>query len=176
MTEVSMADCVGLWRRVLLVEADGTRDTSTNIVWLQGISFYVDSRGFAGTLAQHADVFEWSRAIDVLPPEPTPDAGSMRWEGSTLIETGVHADYVEHWVRDPGGTSPCWAVALSDGESSAQLMRVGQLFGWADDAGVVVGDVEGPEWSSLAVEFEDQQFRANGIVWNVTDTEGNVEL
>ena len=39
-----------------------------------------DTRGFAGRLSQHGDVFEWQRHIDIEPPGPFPDAGRMRWE------------------------------------------------------------------------------------------------
>ncbi len=60
-----IADCTGLWRRTLLVEADGSRDTGTNVQWLQGISMFVDLRGpggegFAGLLSRRDDVFEWA--------------------------------------------------------------------------------------------------------------------
>ena len=72
------------------------------MAWLQGITAYVDTRGFAGRLSQHGDVFEWQRLIDIEPPGPFPDAGRMRWEARVLIEVGVHEDYVEHWVRQDG--------------------------------------------------------------------------
>ncbi|MDT5014507.1 MAG: hypothetical protein QOD39_667, partial [Mycobacterium sp.] len=55
MITVSMADCAGLWRRTLLIEADGSRDSGTGVLWLQGLTTYVDSRGFAGRLDQNED-------------------------------------------------------------------------------------------------------------------------
>ena len=42
---VLMAECSGLWRRTLLIDSDGSRDKSTNVAWLQGITAYVDTRG-----------------------------------------------------------------------------------------------------------------------------------
>ena len=97
-----IAECTGLWRRTLLIDADGSRDTGGDVRWLQGITAYVDSRGFAGPLHQRGNVFEWHRDVDLEPPGPFPDAGAMHWDGDVLVETGVHEDYVEHWVRDAG--------------------------------------------------------------------------
>jgi hypothetical protein len=91
---VLMTECSGLWRRTLLIAADGSRDTGTEVAWLQGSTGYVDTRGFAGRLSQHGDVFEWQRLIDIEPPGPFPDAGQMHWEEGTLIEVGVHENYV----------------------------------------------------------------------------------
>jgi hypothetical protein len=96
MTSVLMTECSGLWRRTVLIDSDGSRDTSAGVAWLQGITAYADTRGFAGRLSQHDDVFEWQRLIDIQPPGPFPDAGRMRWEAGELIEVGVHEDYVEH--------------------------------------------------------------------------------
>jgi 2OG-Fe(II) oxygenase superfamily len=95
MSSVPMAECSGLWRRTLLINADGSRDTGTDVAWLQGITAYVDTRGFAGRLSQHNDVFTWQRLIDIEPPGPFPDAGRMRWEAGALIEVGIgaHTDY-----------------------------------------------------------------------------------
>ena len=108
-----MADCAGLWRRTLLVGADGSRDTGGDVRWLQGITAYVDSRGFAGPLHQHDNVFEWHRDVDLEPPGPFPDAGAMHWDGDVLVETGVHEDYSEHWVRDVGPATPCGGLPAS---------------------------------------------------------------
>jgi hypothetical protein len=145
-----MAECVGSWRRTLLVNPDGSRDT-TDVRWLQGITAFVDSRGFAGWLSQRGDVFEWSHLVDVRPGEVEPDAAVMRWEGDTLIEIGVHADYVEHWEKDLSvALSPCWALTLCAAEGSdALLLRVGKQFGWVRrDAQVEVsmGGIDGAEW------------------------------
>lgn len=145
------AECVGSWRRTLLVNPDGSRDT-TDVRWLQGITAFVDSRGFAGWLSQRGDLFEWSHFVDVQPGVAEPDAAVMRWEGDTLIEIGVHADYVEHWEKDPGAAlSPCWAVTLCGAEGrDALLLRVGKQFGWvrrdAQQVEVSLGGIDGAGW------------------------------
>ena len=173
MTAVVASDCTGLWRRTLLVGADGSRDISTDVVWLQGITGYVDSRGFAGTLHQHGDVFEWHRDVDLEPPGPFPDAGSMRWDGDTLIETGVHEDYVEHWVRDAGTFGASGALFLRGPDGGAGLLvRVGDLFGWAGGGEVVIDAVGGTRWSAMSIV--EHQVQANGARWSVERSEGNV--
>jgi hypothetical protein len=176
MNAVLMTDCTGLWRRTLLVEADGTRDTSTDVLWLQGCTAYVDSRGFAGRLDQRADIFEWHRRIDTQPPSAFPDAGRMHWEAGTLVEVGVHAHYTEHWVRDDGPTTPCWAVFLRSRQDDALLMRVGGRFGWADRSGVVLGEFSGPEWAALGPRRDGNGVEANGVRWSLDQSEGDVDL
>lgn len=177
MTTVSASDCAGRWRRTLLVGADGSRDTGTGVVWLQGITGYVDSRGFAGTLHQRGDVFEWRRDVDLEPPGPYPDAGSMRWDGQVLIETGVHEDYVEHWVRDTGTTLPTGALFLTGPDGgTGLLLHVGEQFGFACGARVVVDTVGGPKWRELDVGQSNDELRANGVCWTIKETEGNVNL
>jgi hypothetical protein len=167
-----MTDCAGLWRRTMLIDAEGSRDTSTGVLWLQGLVAYVDSRGFAGRLDQTGDVFEWNRLIDVEPPTPLPDAGRMHWEADTLVEVGVHADYVEHWVRDDGPASPCWSV-IADG---AILLRVASVFGWADSSGAVLGAIGAQQWRLLSPRICGSELEANGARWTIVDSEGDVKL
>ncbi|MCX8560976.1 hypothetical protein OS122_08775 [Mycolicibacterium mucogenicum] len=175
-----LTECAGLWRRTLLIEVDGTRDTEPGVLWLQGPTAYVDSRGFAGTLHQDADVFEWHREFDATTPGPNPDAGVMHWEGDILVETGVHEHYVEHWVRDSGEAGPTGALQLSGpAGASALLVRVGAMFGWADRTGVVLGAVGGAEQRALGIDFAGlvcagDEFQANGVRWTVDYSEGNV--
>jgi hypothetical protein len=173
MTAVLASDCVGLWRRTLLINPDGSRDTGTGVTWLQGITAYVDTRGFAGTLSQSDNVFQWHRAVDLEPPGPFPDAGSMHWSDGVLVETGVHADYVEHWCREGVAASPCGALFLvAPGGRPGLLMRVGGLYGWAAGDTVEIGSVEGPQWNALMISGE--QVWANGVRWTVERREGNV--
>lgn len=169
---VLMTECSGLWCRTLLINADGSRDTGTEVAWLQGITAYVDTRGFAGRLGQHGDVFEWQRLIDIEPPGPFPDAGRMRVEADVLIEVGVHEDYVEHWVRQDGPAAPCWAL-FADG---AILVRAGAQFGWADPTGVIVDTVGGPRWASLNPHMDESDLVANGVRWSINASEGDVDL
>ena len=175
MSTPVLADCAGLWRRTLLIESDGSRDTGTDVRWLQGATGYVDSRGFAGTLHQHGDTFEWHRDVDLKPPGPFPDAGSIRWDGATLIETGVHENYVEHWVRDAGSSEPCGALFLTaPGGGAGLLVRVGGMFGWAGAGDVVIDAVGASRWNALVIDTASGRVQANGVRWVVGSSEGNV--
>jgi len=177
---VLMAQCQGLWRRTLLVDTDGSQDISTDVRWLQGRTRFVDLRrptprpdfggtagaadltaqqrgwlrmqdGFAGELTQRGNIFHWQRHIAMQPPGPFPDEGAMSYSDGILVETGVHADYFEHWILD-APTGECWAMDLESGSGDrALLLRVGELFGWAhrDAAGAVelsLGAIAGNEW------------------------------
>lgn len=191
-----IAECTGLWRRTLLVEADGSRDTGTNVQWLQGISMFVDVRGpgegFAGHLDQRLDVFEWTRLVDLQPPGP-PDAGRMSWAGEVLVEVGVHADYSEHWERESGPTQPCWGLLLASDDATGVLVRVGERFGWAyRSAGageISLGVVDGTGWqitdsadarrvgAVVSPRLTSGQLRVDDdITWQIQESEGSVTL
>ena len=74
----------------------------------------------------------------------------MRWDGDTLVETGVHEDYVEHWVRDAGADDAVRGgvpVRGPDG-GAGLLVRVGDLFGWAGGGTVLIDTVGGPRWTA----------------------------
>jgi hypothetical protein len=175
--DVALSNCAGLWRRTLLIEEDGSQVAGGDVRWLQGDTAYVDSRGFGGRLHQRDDVFEWHRMVDLEPPGPFPDAGVMHWDGDILVETGVHADYVEHWARDDGPDSPRWALTLrSDDAGEALLLRVGAVFGWASAAAVTLAAVGGAEWEALAPTVSDGELRVDGARWTVVQSEGDVEL
>ena len=152
--------------------ARSTRITPPGRRRLQRVTAYVDTRGFAGRLSQHGDVFEWQRLIDIEPPGPFPDAGRMRLEAAVLIEVGVHEEYVEHWVRDDGAAAPCWGLFLE----GAILLRAGAQFGWADLRGVVLGAVGDPRWATLNPHMNGGDLVANGVRWSIEDSEGEVDL
>lgn len=62
-------------------------------------------QGFAGitqvdTTAQR-ETCTWHRIVDYQPHSAAPDAAFMQFEGTRLIETGVHARYLEHWSPLP---------------------------------------------------------------------------
>jgi hypothetical protein len=176
MSTVQLSRCAGLWRRTLLIEEDGSQVTGGDVRWLQGDAAYVDSRGFGGRLHQRGDVFEWHRMVDLEPPGPFPDAGVMHWDGDTLVETGVHANYVEHWVRDEGPIVPRWALTLQTADAGdALLLRVGAMFGWASPTAVTLAAVGGAEWEALALNFSGDEVRVNGARWTVVQSEGDVE-
>lgn len=192
-----IAECAGLWRRILLIDADGSRDTGTNVQWLQGISLFVDVRGpgegFAGQLEQRLDVFKWTRYVDLQPPG-LPDAGRMSWDGDIMVEVGVHADYTEHWQREPGPTDPCWGLLLRTADDAAGvLVRVGERFGWAwrdAHAGEIsLGEITGTDWRITTSAAADRvgallnprltagQLRVDDdIAWDIKESEGSVTL
>lgn len=192
-----VSQCSGLWRRTLLIDTDGSRDTTTQVQWLQGLSAFVDLRGpgagFAGRLSQREDIFEWTRTIDLQPAGP-PDAGRMSWEGDVLVEVGVHADYIEHWQRDPEPLDPRWGLLLSGpGGGVAILVRVGARFGWAvksdTRAEISLGTVSGDDWLitdsahtgrvgvTLLPRLESGCLRVDDdFAWTVEEQEGSVTL
>ena len=170
-----IGDCTGLWRRSLLIDANGAGDTSAGVTWLQGDTAYVDSRGFAGHLECTGDVFHWHRDVDLEPPGQFPDAGKVHWEGDTLVETGVHEDYVEHWVRDEGPMEQGGAVFLRAPDAGdAVLLRVGPWFGWVGARAVYVGHVADPQWKALSVTVSDNEVHAGGVRWGVLHSEGMI--
>ena len=160
MTITSVADLQGLWRRSLIAWPGRPSDTTTSVRWLQGARAYIDLRqptpapdfshvraredlsfedcawlarqeGFAGHLRFDGLHFEWVREIDFQPPSPSADAGSLRWEGDVLIETGRDADYIEHWHRDPTLTTTpasCAELRETPDRAPATLLRVGPNF------------------------------------------------
>ena len=163
---VQPADLVGPVRRTLLVAADGSRDTTSTVVWLQGPSLFVDVRlpadepaalarldgpadlgaapaevldalaareGFAGRFHLDGDLARWDRLVDWRPSTGVPDEGTLTRQGDVVVETGVHAPYVEHWhPENPAGTDAA-AVLLHEERTgrTGVLVRVGDRFGLA---------------------------------------------
>jgi hypothetical protein len=140
----SPSHLLGLWRRSLLVRADGARDVTTRVCWLQGLTRYIDLRqappqadftrvlclndlthsdcqvlagqeGFAGQLVFDSQYFLWLRQIDFQPQSAAADAGSLAWESHQLVERGRESDYLEHWHRDEAcATQPYAAVVMRE--------------------------------------------------------------
>ena len=143
MHQLEVSDLTGLWRRSLIVRADGGRDTTSWVRWLQGRSDYADLRqplgrpdfggvqclrqltrthldwmatqdGFAGKLLISGGIFEWRRDIDFQPSGPMPDRGCLTSKGDMVIETGYHSPYIEHWHLDSRSEAPVYALRLED--------------------------------------------------------------
>jgi hypothetical protein len=133
----------GLWRRSLLLTADGDADTTTDVTWLQAGDLYVDLRlpsampvpshvrclrdldrttasalaateGFAGRLLADGPWARWERLVDLQPPSATPDEGRLVAENGHVVETGRHVRYVEHWHRTPGPIGPVAGLLLRE--------------------------------------------------------------
>jgi hypothetical protein len=167
----NVAELQGLWRRSVISWPGRGSDTTTTVRWLQGPRAYIDLRqpmplpdfshvrsledltledcawlarqeGFAGHLSCDSVYFEWHREIDFQPRAARPDAGSLRWEGNVLVETGREGDYIEHWHRDPTlPNTPANVVDLRAyrGSPKKTLLRVGPNFMFARDRTIHLG-------------------------------------
>jgi hypothetical protein len=158
---ISVDSLSGLWRRSLLAFADGTRDETAAVAWLQADPHYADLRqpagmpdfpharglddltaadcgwlarqqGFAGVFRHCNDCFEWVRVIDYCPPGPFKDIGRLYWNGDILVEEGRDVPYLEHWHRDAPPAGPVAALVLA-AETGAPgcLVRAGVDFFYA---------------------------------------------
>lgn len=88
--------------------------------------------GFAGTLQWKDDgeqsACAWRRWIDFAPLDGPPDEGLMKAASSRMmVETGLHADYTEHWWQDfddvPQNMQTRW-----NAEKHLLTVRVGDRF------------------------------------------------
>jgi hypothetical protein len=85
------------------------------------IAWLATQQGFAGVTEVTADAAgtetcQWHRIVDVQPPPATPDAGTMRFDGDALTETGIHAQYLEAWRRLPDSTNGHAVLQLQDAQ------------------------------------------------------------
>jgi hypothetical protein len=143
----------GLWRRRVL-ETSGHVDLRTTVYWLQTSSLYADLRipadrgrrgrlarmtqaglralarqqGFAGALEVDGDVLTWQRWLDYQ-PAAAPDVGRVHFDGSLLVEHGVHTAYREEWQRVQPAGKDCLALVLEDelDPNRCQIERAGIL-------------------------------------------------
>ena len=136
----------GLWTRSLIAWPDGTRDTTTEVMWLQGSGLYCDLRqpaeapsfvgvtcladvtptqlecmanhdAFAGELIFDGICFEWQRGINLQPHTAHADRGYLRFEADVLIERGEQVPYIEHWHQRARCAGPIAAAKLEDVEA-----------------------------------------------------------
>jgi hypothetical protein len=143
----------GLWRRLSMTYPDGRSDMTTRVLWLQTQSIFADlrvkadrpdavgfaqmpdeilldlaqSQGFAGVLEVDGSICRWRRQIDFEPPGGPPDEATFAIKGNRLIETGIHAAYVEVWERVTAPDVPLTAFRL-DGPTAGYLVLAGTQF------------------------------------------------
>ncbi|MEM1267059.1 MAG: hypothetical protein AAGI50_13690 [Pseudomonadota bacterium] len=149
---MNTADLQGHWRRDWL-RHHGGEDQTTRVHWLQAGKIYADIRvpadrgevprdlttlteppqslvaaeGYAGRIDVEGGVCTWTRAIAWHGASPRPDAGHVAFApDGALLETGVHADYTERWVREDVG--PTEAQVLRCGSLTAYVVSVGSSF------------------------------------------------
>jgi hypothetical protein len=136
----------GVWKRTLL-QTPQQKDDSTFVRWLQTSLWHADLRvppgltpisapeqlamqqGFCGVtqVSQSAqgEVCTWHRRMDFQPPRLDVDAGLMVFETpDRVIETGIHADYLEVWERLPDSTSRFIALGGSQPSGAPSLDRL----------------------------------------------------
>ena len=140
----------GVWVRTLLQTPTAT-DTTTFVRWLQTARWHADLRipadargagpgegavaglarqqGFCGvtTVEQRGadEICAWHRRVDFQPPGPHPDAGRIVFETpDRLIETGIHAEYLEVWERLPESTGRCVVLELLPAAGEGRTTRL----------------------------------------------------
>jgi len=140
------------------------------------LRFIAGQEGFAGTTAVDGDICTWTRVHD-LNPLGLGDVGRMAFETTDfLIEWGVEAAYLEHWVRKvaPGNAPPAATPdTLPDG---ALWLQVG-------DAAILTRPRSGadrPELMSRALDtlgrddllwrasLEFTLYRLEGVRWQAS--------
>ena len=93
-----------------------------------------DQQGFCGvtevTQTTEGEVCTWQRRFDFQPPRPDVDAGLMVFETpERVIETGLHAPYLEVWQRLPDSTGRFIALAglnQAGGDSQERFLVAGR--------------------------------------------------
>ena len=161
---VSLSDIRGLWRRRLIAWQAGETDTTTEVYWLQGPKLYADLRiphgrppcsasclreldsamlgflarqeGFFGHLDVGGSIAHWHRAFDYQPDTGRQDRGRLAFEGGVLVEHGVEAPYIEHWVREPRSGDVMALSLTADAPSrTGCLIVAGEAFMFARSRG-----------------------------------------
>jgi hypothetical protein len=180
---VTLPDLPGVWRRSLLASPDGSRDTTTTVLWVQGPTLYADLRlgerleGFAGGLVLANGVFEWCRRIDLSPPDPSGDRGRLSFDGDVLVEDGVNVPYVERWHRLPNSTGLSGGMLLSRPGAEAVLVRAGAYVGYAtSEPEISIGRVDGAGWevgwSSRSELVGERRILGVATGWRISFSEG----
>ncbi len=144
----------GVWVRTLL-QTPQLRDDTTFVRWMQTSVWHADLRiphpvrdaeawtllarqqGFCGItqvsqvgLQAEGEVCTWQRRVDFQPPRADADAGVMEFETpDRVIETGIHAPYLEIWDRLPDSTGRYIVLGGLDaagGDTQARVLVAGR--------------------------------------------------
>ncbi|WP_285541875.1 hypothetical protein [Streptomyces lavendulae] len=90
----------------------GPLEETGHIVWLQSGTLYADSRGFAGSTSYDGEQVTFHHDVGY----PGHDIGTLRSEGTRMIETGTNLDgstFLEVWTPLPDSDGPAgsWTAA-----------------------------------------------------------------
>ncbi|MFE3761002.1 hypothetical protein ACFXPI_04450 [Streptomyces sp. NPDC059104] len=111
----------GAWLRAGISRDGGPLEETGHVVWLQSGTLYADSRGFAGSTSYDGEQVTFHHDVG----SPGHDIGSLRSEGTGMIETGTNLDgstFLEVWTPLPDSDGPAgsWTAA------GTQTVRVGR--------------------------------------------------
>lgn len=126
----------GVWRRTLLVDVDGARDTESAVYWLQLGALSGDIRApgpgrpaesaFAGTLAVTDGVARWTHELSRgISAGTGPDEGRLTWQDGLLREEGVHAPYLELWECVAHAGPDAWARRIGEAGRQGIALEIG---------------------------------------------------
>jgi hypothetical protein len=145
---------VGLWRRRVIVRANGVSDTSTRVWWCQGARYHIDLRipadrpalsdaaqlaglagaplaafgaqiAFAGTTVVDGARCEWRPEIAFPRVGDELDAGLMRFDApDRLHEAGLDGSYTEDWERVDAGPVAGLRLVAADGGAAVAYLLV----------------------------------------------------
>ncbi len=150
----TLAEMTGMWRRSLIVEPDGARDSSSQVRWLQGRTLFADLRQpealpdflhvrglndlrhrglcsafnagrFCGPSGVRRRLLRMAAADRFSAARGNADAARLWWEEDILMEAGRDVAYVEYWMRDPTVvTRPLAAVQLRDDDAGVAALAI----------------------------------------------------
>lgn len=91
------------------------------------LQWLATQQGFAGLtrVDPKNDDTAWLRVVDFQPPSALPDEGHAVFRDRMLVETGIHADYLEHWHLEPGSEAGFAVFQRRDAERLAWLLVAG---------------------------------------------------
>jgi hypothetical protein len=162
-TPVTHNSLIGVWTRRYIRHADGVEDNSTQVWWLQAQPFYADLRipasrpsfhgvltlsecsaehrnwlsqqhGFAGSLVNAENAWQWMREIDFQPTTEKRDIGTLTYSEANvnlLTEKGIDDPYLELWERIDDASSTkkkAFVLRRRNSRGHAILVAVGQHF------------------------------------------------
>ncbi len=96
--------------------------SATQLQWL------ATQEGFAGVtrVDPRNDDTAWLRVVDFQPPSALPDEGHAVFKDGMLVETGIHADYLEHWHLLPRSTDGACVMQRLQATAPEWLLVAGQ--------------------------------------------------